>query len=545
MVSRSQDSITKQAEIHILEDLRSAGRHLRYYDGLIQIQHTLWIPASAMLAALLAGRIWPIEKLGIWIWSPLVLWGLIMLLNTILKQLSPQVVARRYDAALGLKERLSTAVELNATLQNSFPALLVQLQKQDALRATQSIAPRRAFPLRPASRPLAVSFLIALAAVALFTWPNPMDTLIAERGAVAAASRAEAEQIDELIEELQQNEQLSPDLEQLLQELASLAEELRTNPGDREQALADIARLEEALNRQRNPELLSQQDALEAIATQLKALANQQSNSETTPDSLEDALQTLAEAAAEMNPAETQELAETLAQLAAQAGQAGLSEPAGALSSLAAAAASGESDTTQAAALAAADAIEESQNQFSSDQSLANALARLEQSRLAVAAAGESAEGQSTGQGQAQGEGASQGEGVNPGQNPGSAAGGGGGGTQADSLPPAQGSGAATEPQGDDPSPGIASLDGQISVPPGFSAGNGDELFIPGQETEEGEIITQQQENPLPGTAGPALVPYQAVFSTYQEAASQTIERGLIPLGLRDYVRDYFSSLEP
>jgi hypothetical protein len=40
-------------------------------------------------------------------------------------------------------------------------------------------------------------------------------------------------------------------------------------------------------------------------------------------------------------------------------------------------------------------------------------------------------------------------------------------------------------------------------------------------------------------------VPYNQVFSDYSNAANQALERDYIPLGLRDVVRDYFSSLEP
>jgi hypothetical protein len=40
-------------------------------------------------------------------------------------------------------------------------------------------------------------------------------------------------------------------------------------------------------------------------------------------------------------------------------------------------------------------------------------------------------------------------------------------------------------------------------------------------------------------------VPYNEVFSDYSEAANRALDQDYIPLGLRDVVRDYFSSLEP
>ncbi len=48
-------------------------------------------------------------------------------------------------------------------------------------------------------------------------------------------------------------------------------------------------------------------------------------------------------------------------------------------------------------------------------------------------------------------------------------------------------------------------------------------------------------QNPI----GDALVPYNQVFSDYRAAANQALESGYVPLGLRDVVREYFTSLEP
>ncbi len=75
--------------------------------------------------------------------------------------------------------------------------------------------------------------------------------------------------------------------------------------------------------------------------------------------------------------------------------------------------------------------------------------------------------------------------------------------------------------------------------------GQGEELNIPGQDTGQGETQVREGQNPLPGAAGPARVPYQEVFYDYLDTASQAIESSYIPSGLKDYVREYFSQLEP
>ena len=55
-------------------------------------------------------------------------------------------------------------------------------------------------------------------------------------------------EIDELKEEIENSEALSPELqEELVRQLDELAQELRKNPGDREKALADLSKMEEEL----------------------------------------------------------------------------------------------------------------------------------------------------------------------------------------------------------------------------------------------------------------------------------------------------------
>jgi hypothetical protein len=56
--------------------------------------------------------------------------------------------------------------------------------------------------------------------------------------------------------------------------------------------------------------------------------------------------------------------------------------------------------------------------------------------------------------------------------------------------------------------------------------------------------VRERQEE-LPGSAAPPLVPYQEVYGDYLDSATQALERESIPTGLREYVREYFTQLEP
>jgi hypothetical protein len=42
-----------------------------------------------------------------------------------------------------------------------------------------------------------------------------------------------------------------------------------------------------------------------------------------------------------------------------------------------------------------------------------------------------------------------------------------------------------------------------------------------------------------------SVVPYDQVFGDYRDAAYTALDEGYVPLGLKGYIRDYFSLLEP
>ena len=47
------------------------------------------------------------------------------------------------------------------------------------------------------------------------------------------------------------------------------------------------------------------------------------------------------------------------------------------------------------------------------------------------------------------------------------------------------------------------------------------------------------------GTNNPSVVPYTDVFQDFYDFAITSLDRSYVPLGVKDYVRDYFSSLDP
>ena len=107
---------------------------------------------------------------------------------------------------------------------------------------------------------------------------------------------------------------------------------------------------------------------------------------------------------------------------------------------------------------------------------------------------------------------------------------------------------------------------GQSNVDPnkpdqggGAGSGHGDMIYQPydpanlpshpeqiqGQQGQGGSTQVQQGQSNLPGAANSSQVPYQQQLPQYQRAAGEALDQSAIPPHLKDYVKDYFSNLEP
>lgn len=76
---------------------------------------------------------------------------------------------------------------------------------------------------------------------------------------------------------------------------------------------------------------------------------------------------------------------------------------------------------------------------------------------------------------------------------------------------------------------------------PGQDVQSSDQMLL---APDSGDVTMAEGEfsdNPI----GAATVPYNQVFSDYAGTASEALNRGYVPLGLRDVVRNYFTSLAP
>lgn len=518
---------------------------IRLRDGWQLAQRGLWLPISLAIFVQVIGRFRPTENLLAWTLTPLVAWFISMFGIVALRPMPSLNVARRVDIELGLKERLSTALVLQEW-PNAFPTRLTQAQQHDALATARTINPATAFPFVWMQRHLLIASIMCGCLLALIWLPNPMDSILAQRAAIAQAAEEQAAQIEKLRQQVEDSQELSPEERQeLLRQLNELSEALRSNPGDLEEALADLSRVEESLRERLDPGMASQQANLESLASRLESLAGLQTNPNRDQlDTAAAALSELAKQVGSMNETQHQELAEALAQLSAQSAQAGDAALAQALSTLAQAAQSGDQQAVSQAAQSIQSALERTQSQLAGQETLQAALAQLQSSRQALSQAGQSlaqSQAASSGQGQNQGQGQGQGQGQNPGQGqPG-----GGGGSQSNTLPPGSGQGKAQPPKGSAPDTPAGELQGQVYTPWQRSQGNGEQVFIPGQDSNQGETQVKEGQGTLPGAANPALVSYREVYYSYLNAANQAMQQGYIPASLADFIRAYFSQLEP
>ena len=161
--------------------LRRFGRRLRLRDGWLLAQRTFWMAALAGVLIQIAGRVFPIEKLGLWTLLPFLVWLIFVIAYSLLKPVSSMQIARRVDLELSLKERLSTALALQSdpgpfseqilALQQVdasagcskhiqlagsayLPRSLTHLQRNDALSIAAMIIPAEAFVLQLADPPV-------------------------------------------------------------------------------------------------------------------------------------------------------------------------------------------------------------------------------------------------------------------------------------------------------------------------------------------------------------------------------------------------------
>ena len=474
-----------------------------------------------------------------------------------LPQRSALIKARFADQQFRLKERTSAAVEIYEGRLTTDPEL-AEKQLADTVAAAESIDVGSQMPMRFQRRD---GYLILLAAALLIPavmLDNPAAVELERRRAIDKVVHQQISSLENLEEQISENSQLGIEaLEELTAPIDSALEELRERDIGREEMFATLSEAEAEFR-----ELSSKYDTSELVGS-LQETAKPLSENSGSQE-LAEAFNSgdLQGAGAELNqlaeglPAlDTEESAALALRLeeAAEALTAVDSEMANNLSAGAGAMARGDITSAQQSLREAAAALQKrAQGQVSADQAAA-AADQMQQGREAVAEAGQGGrEGSSAEENGSVGLNGTGSEGGSQGQasgdegesgQPGAARGGGDSG-----LAAGEGS-SSSQPDGAMGGPGPGGGHSENVFVPDYvdlSTEAGIEVELPAEcaakPADCGILIS---ESPTEFRDEESLVPYEQVFGDYRRAAYIALEEEYIPLGLREYVKDYFTSLEP
>lgn len=518
-------------------ELRRIASALRAWDARLRLQQCgLWLPwglAGGLLAALLlalAARLWPLlprERLIAFSAALAAAGVVVALLGVWLRRRDLLAAARRFDHLFGLKERISTALELAwGLLPNPSPALAAA-QRADALHVIASVHPARHLPLRTDWRAWVVVLLTASGLAVAVLIPNPQEAIIAREEAVQQAVAEQIAALEDLREQVLTDEALTPEEQAAVVEALDRAIEMLSQRRiSEEEALAVLDAAEQELRDLSEQFAAQRQQALEEASGLFAGETLQDVAAALQAGDLARAAEALQNLdLSQLTPQQREALAEQL-QRAAQA--------------------LAESNPDLAEALQqAAEALEEGD--------LAAAQQALEQAGQALAAAGEEAaasvEGYADQLGQQQQEfaGAIPPQMPQPGQGgmgqaqPGQAQGGQGQGGQPGHGPDA-GQVAGETPRGGGAPDGGERPPDEIYAPQRIGGRGGEDVDLPSDQPGpatgvEGDFV----ENPT-GMAG---VPYTSAWADYSRSVNEALESGYIPLGMRALIRQYFSRLDP
>lgn len=589
------------AVIRVWERRARAQRALRW------LPFGLSVGLASGAGVALVARLFPVLTTGQAAALALVALALAAAITPLLAWLRPRSgldSARHFDLLFGLNERTSTALEL-AEGRIHTHADLAARQLADAWQTARVVDARARLPLRPGGRAWLLPAALAVA-LALLLLPNPQAEAASQN---AARDTALADARDSLADITQETAAASALTEEqrapLLEQLERAAETLSRPEITAEEAFAalagaaaDMGQMAAALERQAGDSRAADQQAAEALREAAPPPEGQGQGEQ--PQGAIPTLEQTAEQIPQMSAQQRADAARAL-EAAAAALEATNPEAAAALREAAEALRQGDTQAAQDALQRAGESLQAGQQQALRQQQGAEQLSagaqQLQQAADQIArsqnqqqagqqqgtqmqqsgeqpAEGLRALGQQAGeQGGEQGEQGQAGASSQPGEQAGEQ------GQQdgARGIQPAQqgqnsaetglrsdepggvGSGAGDQPGGvGEEDSGLAGRAGAAATnnrPDGQGEGEFAEVYAPqraggaggpqivlepdgsGQPVVEGEF----SENPT----GEALVPYNQVFGDYRRSASRALDRSYIPLGMRDIVRDYFSSLEP
>jgi hypothetical protein len=594
---------------------------VRRWDRRLRLQQIFtWLPRCLLPGLLVGILIGVISRLRPWLLGTQILTvtGVLLVVGLVVMILAVGLwprpllaAARRFDVLFGLRERISTALELMDGRIHANDELTT-LQVNDAWETAQSVQAGQQLATVWNRREWGIAVGLALLVVALALLPNPQAQAVVDKSAQETALESAREELQAITQEVAADPALNPEeREQLLEALQASSETLKEPDVTTEEAFAALSDAKAALENQAsqmNEQQQAQQASLNAANESLKdfqtaeAAAQSQQTGQPQTQTIP-LLNTLAQQLQNMTTEQQQALGQALQQ-AAQDLQQTNPQAAQALQQAAQQLQQGNQSAAQQALQQAAEQLQQdaqaAQNQQNSAQQLSQAAQDMQSTANEVSQQGEQngqnqqgqqqqnqpsgqqgQQGQDGQQGQsaqqAQSQQGQQGQDGQQGQNgqQGQIGQQGQSGQAGQSALPAQGaqqgqqlgnaatsganSSGAGDQQGGSGSEGTSGQQtGQVpqtNAPDGQGQGQFDSIYAPqrigGSGGPEVQLDPNSSNSPVEegnfseNPTGNVTVPYNQVFSDYSNAANQALQSDYIPLGLRDVVRDYFSSLEP
>ena len=506
------------------------------------------------------------------------------LLRTLLFPRDLPARARYFDLEFNLGERVSTAFELLSGRIGTHPDIAAR-QLADALAQARAINPRERIALDFRRGELFALLALAVALLGMIALPSIVGAELLSEPPSQAVELAR-EDIREMIEATAKDPNLDEiDRQDMLDALEIALERLEETDISQEEAFAAMSQLEAQLDElelELGETMELDQSALQAGLEALGDFAPpmDESGEQAGDDysALSEALEQLAQDAREMSAQEMQAAADALDEAADElaALDAALQER---LDEMAQALQEGAQDLSEqldAAQEALAQQQQQNQRQQNAQMTLQEQAERAEEAAEAIARqqaqqgdqqtddaqAGE-ANPADSGQPRSGQEGDQQSDQAQPGANQGSqqarrnaessgtasqrnqdsrASGGGAGEGDPSNLALAGSGGEDQGAETNNRAAGRGAIEYEaLYSPSGIGGGGDNEIRL---QTDPGDTALAEGEfddNPL----GESRVRYDTVFSDYQQAANRALESDYVPLGMRDVVREYFTSLEP
>jgi len=473
-------------------------------------------------------------------------------------------IAREGDRC-GLQERLMTAYELIGR-----DDVFARLQKEDTLKKLESFEPK-SIPITVPKKWSVTAALLAVLLTVVLVLPNPQDAAVEQIVRVQKEIDKQLAELEEKVEEeLGKDAELTEaEKQELMKLLREMSKKLRQSKDYRE-ALKEISRAEEKLAKMMEE---AQKDRLAALGEQLgkqeltKALGDRLKQMDTR--GIQEEIERLKELGRQddMNKAIMEALQKALEEAAKELPDNFLKNQLQSMAN-ALASAQGEGIRLSEAQLdqLAGMLTELAEGMNGNSGQMEHMLRQLKNQIARAAGEGSSqlvqndglsnGQGNQTGSGQGEGNGEQNGNGNGSGAGEGSGEGNGGSGNNGSGRGGGSGvgeghtnedagyqeggssQGSGTNKPGDPDS--YAEYE-RIYDPTRLGDG-GDISQVGGSHNEEGESQQVDAGQGLGSFDG--FIPYKEVFGEYRSQAMDSLDRREIPPSMREWVKDYFSSLE-